>query len=110
MKKIISLIVFTCTIASTHAQQSSLPAQQDRWKIQPDGSIEWAIDNRVPHNDHLEMSGEKISLWVQYGVNEKRQATLDRTMEFPTFRLLPVRTIASMMYNVTDGEFPRFLI
>lgn len=56
------------------------------------------------------MSGEKVSLWVQYGVNEKGQATLDRTMVFPSFRLLPVRTIASMTYNVTDGELPRFLI
>lgn len=110
MKKI-SLLVIVCGItANLQAQQSSLPVQQDRWKIQPDGSIEWAIDNRVPHTDHLEMSGEKISLWVQYGVNEKGQATLDRTMVFPTFRLLPVRTIASMMYNVTDGELPRFFI
>lgn len=56
------------------------------------------------------MSGEKVSLWVQYGVNEKGQAILDRTMVFPSFRLLPVRTIASMMYNITDGEMPRFLI
>src|SRR6185503_17041531 len=56
------------------------------------------------------MSGEKISLWVQYGVNEKGQARLDRTMVFPTFRLLPVRTIASMTYNVTDNDLPRFLI
>ena len=31
-------------------------------------------------------------------------------MVFPTFRLLPVRTTASMMYNVTDAELPRFLI
>src|SRR5690242_2313568 len=100
------LALFACFSTSTYARQSSLPAQQDRWKIQPDGSIEWVVDSRVPHNDHLEMSGEKISLWVQYGVNEKGQATLDRTMVFPTFRLLPVRTIASMMYNVTDGELP----
>ncbi|MCS3801403.1 hypothetical protein [Niastella sp. OAS944] len=110
MKNKLLLVLTCCIAAEVYAQGTSLPAQQDRWKIQPDGSIEWAIDNRVPHNDHLEMSGEKISLWVQYGVNEKGQATLDRTMVFPTFRLLPVRTIASMMYNVTDGELPRFLI
>jgi hypothetical protein len=96
--------------SSLYAQQSSLPVQQDRWKILPDKSIEWALDNRVPHSDHLEMSGEKISLWVQYGVNENGQSALNRTIVFPTFRLLPVRTIASMMYNITDGELPRFLI
>jgi hypothetical protein len=111
MKDKFSLLTLACCIsAEIYAQGTALPAQQDRWKIQPDGSIEWALDNRVPHNDHLEMSGEKISLWVQYGVNGNGQATLNRTMVFPTFRLLPVRTIASMMYNVTDGELPRFLI
>lgn len=104
------LALFSSFTASTFAQQTALPAQHDRWKIMPDGGIEWVIDNRLPHHDHLEMSGEKISLWVQYGVNENGQSTLNRTMVFPTFRLLPVRTIASMMYNVTDGELPRFLV
>ncbi|MBO9198865.1 MULTISPECIES: glucosidase family protein [Niastella] len=92
------------------AQQSHLPVQQDRWRILPDGSIEWPIDNRLPHNDHVEMSGEKVSMWVQYGVNSEGQPAINRTMVFPTFRLLPVRTIASMTYNVTDGDLPRFLI
>jgi hypothetical protein len=111
MKYKFCLVALTCCItAEIFGQGTSLPAQQDRWKIQPDGSIEWAVDSRIPHNDHLEMSGEKVSLWVQYGVNEKGQATLDRTMVFPSFRLLPVRTIASMTYNVSDGELPRFLI
>ena len=111
MKYKLSLLALACIITTAiFAQGTSLPTQQDRWKIQPDGSIEWAVDSRIPHNDHLEMSGEKVSLWVQYGVNEKGQATLDRTMVFPSFRLLPVRTIASMTYNITDGELPRFLI
>lgn len=104
------LVLFSCFTSSISAQQTALPVQQDRWKILPDGSIEWTVDNRLPHNDHLEMSGEKVSLWVQYGVNDNGQAILNRTMVFPTFRLLPVRTIASMMYNVTDAELPRFLI
>ncbi|THU34059.1 hypothetical protein FAM09_23855 [Niastella caeni] len=104
---LICLSSFTCAL---YAQQSPLPVQQDRWRILPDGSIEWPIDNRLPHNDHVEMSGEKISMWVQYGVNAEGQSSLNRTMVFPTFRLLPVRTIASMTYNVTDGDLPRFLI
>jgi len=111
MRNKVCLIALTCCLTTAiFGQGTSLPTQQNRWKIQPDGSIEWVVDSRIPHNDHLEMSGEKVSLWVQYGVNEKGQATLDRTMVFPTFRLLPVRTIASMTYNVTDGELPRVLI
>ncbi len=91
-------------------KSQTLPEQNDRWKIQTNGSIEWKIDNRLPHMDHIEMSGEKVSLWVQYGVDTSGKSMLNRTMVFPTFRLLPVRTTASMMYNVTDGDLPRFLI
>jgi len=84
--------------------------QQDRWAIQPDGSILWTVDGRLPHQDHIEMSGEKVSYWVQYGVDISGKLSLNRTMVFPTFRLLPQRTIASMTYNVTDYDLPRFLI
>lgn len=110
IRKTLSLICCISSITCSYAQQSPLPVQQDRWRILPDGSIEWPVDNRLPHNDHVEMSGEKISVWIQYGVNADGQPSLNRTMVFPTFRLLPVRTLASMTYNITDGELPRFLI
>jgi hypothetical protein len=111
MKNSVSVILFiVSSITATYAQLSSLPEQNDRWKITADGSIEWQVDNRLPHSDHVEMSGEKISLWVQYGLNNEGQPSITRTMVFPTFRLLPVRTIASMMYNIGDNELPRFLI
>ena len=111
MKNRLCLIIFISSITcSTFAQQSPLPVQQDRWRILPGGHIEWPIDNRLPHDDHVEMSGEKISVWVQYGVNADGQPSLNRTMVFPSFRLLPVRTLASMTYNITDAELPRFLI
>ena len=87
-----------------------LPRQQDRWIIQPDGSIEWKIDNRLPHKDHIEMSGEKVSLWMQYAVDTGGRSSYVRTIVFPTYRLLPQRTIAHMTYNVNDNELPRFLV
>ncbi|MFL5811067.1 MAG: hypothetical protein ACJ749_16215 [Flavisolibacter sp.] len=90
--------------------QYNLPVQNDRWKIQPDGSIEWAIDSRVPHSDHIEMSGQKVSIWMQYGVDSTAKPWFVRTIVFPTFRLLPQRTIGHMTYNVNDGDLPRFLI
>jgi len=86
------------------------PAPSDRWSILPDGSIEWRPDTRLPHADHIEMSGQKVSLWVQYNVEADGRPTLNRTLVFPTFRLLPVVTTASMMYNVTDNDLPRILI
>jgi hypothetical protein len=107
MKKILGLVLL---LQSLTVRSQSLPQQNDRWAIQPDGSIEWTIDKRVPHGDHIEMSGQKVSLWMQYGVDTSGKSSFIRTMVFPTHRLLPVRTIASMTYNINDGDLPRFLI
>jgi hypothetical protein len=98
--------------AQAGSYQPSIPQADsaDRWKILPDGSIEWRIRGGLPHSDHIEMSGQKVSLWVQYGVAADGRPVLNRTLVFPTFRLLPVNTTASMMYNVTDNDLPRCLI
>lgn len=109
LKTIFVTILSLITIIA-FAQEFNLPQQNDRWTIQPDGSIEWKIDKRLPHNDHIEMSGEKISLWMQYGVDTSGASNFVRTLVFPTHRLLPQRTIAHMTYNVNDDELPRFLI
>src|SRR5687767_11603814 len=106
----ILLLPFLFIAISLSAQTFKLPEQNDRWTIQPDGTIEWKIDNRLPHNDHIEMSGEKVSLWMQYGVDTSGASGFVRTLVFPTHRLLPQRTIAHMTYNVNDDELPRFLI
>jgi hypothetical protein len=104
------LITSLLLTISSFAQLYDLPQQNDRWKIQPDGSIVWMINNRVPHGDHIEMSGQKISLWMQYGVDSSAKPWFVRTMVFPTYRLLPQETIAHMVYNINDGDLPRFLI
>jgi hypothetical protein len=104
------LAVLIVIPVASFAQLYNHPKQQDRWTIQPNGSIEWKIDDRLPHNDHIEMSGQKVSLWMQYEVDTSRKPVLNRTVVFPTFRLLPVRTIAHMMYDVKDEELPRIII
>jgi len=112
MKKLNFLfLLFLLSAANTSlAQTYNLPQQNDRWSIQPDGSILWKIDSRLPHNDHIEMSGEKVSLWMQYGVDTSGRSNFVRTIVFPTHRLLPARTIAHMMYDVKDADLPRILI
>jgi hypothetical protein len=102
--------LFLITSIFAFGQSFDLPQQNDRWTIQPDGSIEWKIDSRLPHSDHIEMSGQKVSLWMQYEVDSSAKPILNRTVVFPTFRLLPVRTIAHMMYDVKDEELPHIII
>jgi hypothetical protein len=107
------LVCYFCLLISSFIDspgQAVLPKQIDRWSVQPDGSIEWRIDDRIPHNDHIEMAGEKLALWVQYGVDSSGKAVVSRTLVFPTHRLLPQRTISHMMYDVKDQELPRFII
>ena len=112
MKNPFFIFIITIFISSNAslAQSYSLPTQQDRWSIQRDGSIQWNIDERLPHADHIEMGGEKVAMWIQYGVDTARRLSLNRTMVFPTFRMFPNKTASHLMYNVTDNDLPRFLI
>ncbi|SJZ46770.1 hypothetical protein [Sediminibacterium ginsengisoli] len=85
-------------------------AQTDRWRIKDDGSIEWLINGRLPHSDHIEMGGEKVAMWMRYTIDSNATPSFSRTMVYPSYRLLPVRTIAHMTYNAEDNDLPRFFI
>ena len=92
------LIVLLCC-------QVSLMAQ-NRWTINPDGGITWTIDQRIPHEDHIEMSGQKVSTVLRYGVDANGAFMLNRSMVWPMLRTIPNNTHASLMrrfaWNVTD--------
>ncbi|QKJ30258.1 hypothetical protein HQ865_10940 [Mucilaginibacter mali] len=101
--------ILALQLAAT-AQKIVLPAQNDRWAIQPDGSITWVIKDRLPHADHIEMSGEKVSLWVQYGIDTAGACNISRTVVFPTFRMLPDNTRSHISYSFPDADLPRIFI
>lgn len=71
---------------------SALAQTGTRWNIQNDGSIRWNIDNRVPHNDHLEMSGQQLSVVLRYGVDAQKRFHLNRSLVFPMLRMKPNKT------------------
>ncbi|UKJ08901.1 hypothetical protein [Solitalea lacus] len=83
----------------------------NRWQIEPDGSIYWKIaGSSLPHTDHIEMSGQQVSLWLNYTVDTAQQLKLTRTLVFPSFRMKPNDTHASFMYSFNDSDLPRFFI
>ncbi len=92
------LIVLLCC-------QVSLMAQ-NRWAINPEGGITWTVDQRLPHEDHIEMSGQKVSTVLRYGVDTNGSFILNRSMVWPMLRTIPNNTHASLMrrfaWNVTD--------
>lgn len=79
---------------------------QNRWSINPDGSISWEIKDRIPHYDHIEMSGLKVSTVLRYGVNADRSFELNKSLIWPMLRTLPNNTHASLMrrfaWNASD--------
>ena len=58
-----------------------------RWVITSPDSICWRVNG--VHNDHIEMSGLKVSTVLRYGVNEAGEWVIDRNMVLPTFRTIP---------------------
>lgn len=81
---------------------------QNRWKIQPDGSILWEVKQDIPHYDHIEMSGEKVSTVLRYGVNADGSFQLERSLVWPMLRTIPNNTHASLMQRYAI-DFPSLL-
>lgn len=65
---------------------------KDRWTILDDGSIRWNIHNNIPHADHLEMSGQQLSVVLRYGVDAQQRFHLNRSLVFPMLRMQPNKT------------------
>lgn len=82
------LCLFCLSLPDTHAE--------NRWSINPDGSITWKIKDQDAHQDHIEMSGLKISAVMRYSVNEKGAFTLNRSIVWPMLRTIPNDTHASL--------------
>lgn len=82
----------------------------NRWNIMKNGSIEWTVKPDDPHFDHIEMSGEQVSLWVRYAIDSARNLELIRTVIFPNFRLKPNDTHGTLMISFTGQDLPRFYL
>lgn len=68
-----------------------------RWDMNPDTSIVWKIKDDIPHYDHIEMSGKRISVVLRYGVNQDRTFFVNKSLVWPMLRTIPNDTHASLM-------------
>ena len=69
---------------------------ESRWHINGDHSIRWDIGNDIPHYDHLEMSGEQVSVVYYYGVDGDGSFYMERSVVWPMLRTIPNDTHASL--------------
>ena len=60
-----TLLLFSFIFAGSLA----IAQPKDRWTIQDGGAIRWSINDNIPHDDHLEMSGQQLSVVLRYGVD-----------------------------------------
>ena len=58
-----------------------------------DGAINWTIKpGDKAHSDHLEMSGQQMSVVLRYGVDDAGAFKLNRSLVFPMLRMKPNKT------------------
>jgi len=77
----------------------------DYWSIKGNKLV-WQVKEGQPHEDHLEMSGEKASVIVHYGTDAEGRLTLNHNIVYPMLRTHPNDTHASSYVNYDlFGEF-----
>lgn len=77
MKKLFfSVLILTAAIAASG---------QNRWAIQPDGkTLRLEVgENKLPHYDHMEMSGERMSLVLRWHLDRSGVFSEERSLIFP---------------------------
>jgi len=74
--------------------------------MQKDGGIGWTVrEGDKPHEDHLEMSGRKVSVMAYYGVREGRPF-LHRAIFWPALRTIPNNTHGTLRQDFGIEVFP----
>lgn len=88
MKRILLIFALLLTTSVVVCAQTG-----DRWTIQDDGAIRWSMSgNNFPHEDHLEMSGQMLSVVLRYGVDAQQRFHVNRSLVFPMLRMKPNKT------------------
>lgn len=76
-----------------------------RWHMQADGSIVWKPDKNIPHQDHIEMSGKRISCVLRYGVATDSSFEATRSLVWPMLRTIPNKTRANLTRRFAQDGF-----
>ena len=96
ISKISSIVAAIMFSAMTPSVMAGNGGEHNRWQLTGDGSIIWLVDGRIPHYDHIEMSGEKVSAVLRYGVNPDGSFFYERSVVWPMLRTVPNDTHASL--------------
>ena len=100
----------SCFPGINHAVSDTAVAEEEpRWSILPGGQgIIWDATKRLPYEDHIEMSGEKVSCVLRWGVSSDRAFRSEKSLVFPMLRTIPNNTHASMNFRLA-ADIPSLL-
>ncbi len=84
--------------------------EKSRWTINDEGGITWQPKDDLPHTDHIEMSGKKLSVIVTYTVDKARKLSLSRYVVFPMLRHHPNTTRTQLMLHFGEEASPRLFV
>ena len=104
-----TLVGVAWLLAAAHALLPAARAQT-RWRLDADGRISWAVEQGKAHQDHIEMSGRRVSVIVTYGVDERGKLFLSRYVVFPMLRFAPNKTRDHLALVFGDDATPRVLL
>ena len=84
-------------------------AWSQRWEIRPGGrDIVWKVGRDIPHDDHIEMSAERMAFVLRWGIDPNGAFRQERSLVFPLLRTVPNDTHASLMYRMAT-DIPSLL-
>lgn len=111
MNKIQTALLAVATFALSAAV---LSAQNTRWSLPGSGEgIIWDVANcpeeSLPHEDHIEMSGESVSCVLRWGVSSDRSFHCEKSLVFPLLRTVPNNTSASL-YLRSGADIPSLIL
>src|SRR5436190_5560852 len=110
MGRVLSKVIVPAVTVLCLAARAQEAGAQSRWTIEPDGAIAWKVQRGQAHEDHIEMSGRKVSVIVTYGAGDRGELTMRRHIVFPTLRTIPNDTHASLSYTYGEDAEPRIFI
>lgn len=88
--------------------QTGAPRPDRRWRLLKEGGIVWdvAADSRLPHEDHVEMSGRFVSVIVRYGIGSDGSAVVSKHVVWPNLRIKPNDTHGSLSKDYAADIVP----
>src|SRR5579871_656253 len=91
--------------------QQTMQPSSGRWALDKKGIV-WNVaqDDRLPHADHIEMSGRKVSLIVHYHVDKQGCLSLEREVIWPMLRHRKDDVRGYLRRTYGDEVLPRFLV